>query len=110
LDKGGAVPTERPGGPCLDQVAGAAPCPALLRDRPKERARRDAGIGSDVALLWSRRTGRAAVVVEEDASGDLVELDIAERENPLEVFHHPYAYMPLRGHPGRRVVQTEFAA
>ena len=25
-----------------------------------------------------------------------------ERENPLDVFDHPFAYVPLRGHPGRR--------
>ena len=68
------------------------------------------GIGSHVVLLWSRRTGRAAAVVEEDVSGDLIELDVAEREIPLEVFHHPYACMPLRGHPGRRVTPTGFAA
>ena len=70
---------------------------------PKELARREAGIGSHVVLLWSRRTGRAAVVVEEDSTGELVELDVDERENPLDLYNHPYAYMALpgRGHPGR---------
>ncbi len=68
---------------------------------PKELARRDAA-GSHVALLWSRRSRRAAVVVEEDASGELVELDVRERENPLELYEHPYAYLPTRGHPGKR--------
>jgi hypothetical protein len=77
---------------------------------PKELARREAGIGHHVVLLWSRRTGRAGVVVEEDATGELVELDVDENENPLELFHHPYAYMPLRGHPGRAIRQTELAA
>ena len=76
---------------------------------PKELARRDAG-GSQVVLLWSRRTGRAAVVVDEDATGELVELDVGEGENPLELFHHPYAYMQLRGHPGRVIRQRELAA
>jgi len=69
---------------------------------PKELARRE-GAGSHVVLLWSRRRHRAAVVVEEDATGDLVELDIGERENPLELFQHPYAYIPTRGHPGKRL-------
>jgi hypothetical protein len=68
---------------------------------PKELARRDAGIGRHIVLLWSRRTGRAAVVVDEDVTGELVELDVLERENPLELYHHPYAYIATRGHPGR---------
>src|SRR6476620_6273868 len=68
---------------------------------PKELARRDAGLGRHVVLLWSRRTGRTSVVVDEDATGELVELDVRERENPLELYHQPYAYIPLRGHPGR---------
>ena len=61
---------------------------------PKELARRDSA-GSHVALLWSRRTGRAAVVVEEDATGEVVELDV-----PLELYEHPYVFLPARGHPG----------
>lgn len=69
--------------------------------QPKELARRDAGIGRHVVLLWSRRTGRAAVVVDEDVTGELVELDVLERENPLELYLHPYAYIAARGHPGR---------
>jgi hypothetical protein len=68
---------------------------------PKELVRRDAG-GSHVALLWSRRRRRAAVVVEEDATGELVELDVRERENPLELYQHAFAYLPTRGHPGKR--------
>ena len=68
---------------------------------PKELARRDSA-GSHVVLLWSRRRHRAAVVVDEDATGELIELDVRERENPLELYEHPYAYIPSRGHPGRR--------
>jgi hypothetical protein len=68
---------------------------------PKELARRDAA-GSHVALLWSRRRHRAAVVVEEDATGELVQLDVRGRENPLELYEHAYAYVPTRGHPGLR--------
>ena len=69
---------------------------------PKELACRDAG-GSHVALLWSRRRHRAAVVVEEDATGETVQLDIGDRENPLDLYEHPYAYLTTRGHPGKRV-------
>jgi hypothetical protein len=65
---------------------------------PKELASRDAG-GAQVLLLWSRRTGRAAVVVE-DATGEVIEMEVHERENPLELFQHPYVYAAQRGHPG----------
>ena len=68
---------------------------------PKELARRDSGI-SHIALLWSRRRHRAAVVIEDDATGELVELDVRDRENALELYEHPYAYLAARGHPGRR--------
>ena len=50
---------------------------------PKELARRDSGVGRHVALLWSRRAHRVAVVVEEEATGELIEIDVAERENAL---------------------------
>ena len=66
---------------------------------PKELARRDSA-GSHIALLWSRRTGRAAVVVEEDSTGEVVELDVRERDNPLDLYEHPYVFIPARGHPG----------
>lgn len=66
---------------------------------PKELAARDAGC-THVLLLWSRRTGRAAVVVEDDATGEVTEMDVLERENPLELFDHPFVYAPKRGHPG----------
>ena len=66
---------------------------------PKELAARDAGC-THVLLLWSRRTGRAAVVIEDDATGEVVEMDVREHENPLELFHHPFVYAIERGHPG----------
>ena len=68
---------------------------------PKELARRDAA-GSHIALLWSRRRHRAAVIVDNAATGELTELDIRERENPLDLYQHPYAYLRARGHPGKR--------
>jgi hypothetical protein len=67
---------------------------------PKELARRD-NAGSHVALLWSRRRHRAAVVVEDDPTGELVQLDIQEQDNPLELYQHPYAYLTRRGYPGK---------
>lgn len=63
---------------------------------PKELARRDSG-STHVALLWSRRTGRAAVVVEDDSTGDVIELEIGKDDDPLEVYDHPFVYASARG-------------
>lgn len=76
---------------------------------PKELARREAGLGRHVVLLWSRRTGRTAVVVDEEATGELIELEVAAQENALEIYNHPYAYLVARGHPGRRVTPPALA-
>ena len=67
---------------------------------PKELATRSSGL-TRVTLLWSRRTHRAGVVVEDDETGETVELDVLERENPLDVYEHAFAYATRRGHPGR---------
>lgn len=75
---------------------------------PKELASRDSG-GTHVLLLWSRRTGRAAVVVE-DATGEVVEMDVGERESPLELFQHPFVYLAQRGHPGWKAPSDQHAA
>lgn len=68
---------------------------------PKELARRDAG-PTHVSLLWSRRTRRAAVVLEDDETGESLELDVRADENPLELFEHPFVYAQTRGHPAWR--------
>lgn len=67
---------------------------------PKELALREAG-GTRVVLLWSRRSGRAAVVVEDDATGEVAEMEIRPDDNPLDLFEHPFVYLPTRGHAGR---------
>lgn len=67
---------------------------------PKELATRSSGL-TRISLLWSRRTHRAGVVVEDDWTGETVELEVGERENPLDVYEHALAYAPRRGHPGR---------
>jgi hypothetical protein len=66
---------------------------------PKELASRRNGT-IDVALLWSRRARRAAVVVEDRATGEALELDVREDDNPLDVYEHAFAYAPRRGHRG----------
>jgi hypothetical protein len=65
---------------------------------PKTLAARSSGT-AEVALLWSRRTNRAAVAVEDAASGDYFELVVGPGDNPLDVFDHPYAYAATRLRP-----------
>ena len=66
---------------------------------PKELASRDSG-SAHVQLLWSRRSGRAAVVIADDATGEVSEIEVDAGENPLELFQHPFAVVTTRGHPG----------
>jgi len=63
---------------------------------PKELVLRRSGT-CEVALFWSRRTHRAAVKLEDDATGLTFELPLAECDDPLDVFDHPYAYAAARG-------------
>jgi hypothetical protein len=76
---------------------------------PKELASRSCG-PTRISLLWSRRTHRAGVVVQDDATGEIVELDVRERENALDVYEHALAYLPRRGHPGRPPAPPHAAA
>jgi hypothetical protein len=63
---------------------------------PKELAHRDSG-PTHVAILWSRRTGRAAVVAEDDSTGEVIELEIRKGDDPLELYEHPFAFAKERG-------------
>jgi hypothetical protein len=47
--------------------------------------------GIDVALLWSKATGRLVVSVADQRDGSTFTLD-APSEKALDVFHHPFAY------------------
>jgi len=76
---------------------------------PKELATRRDGL-TRISLLWSRRTHRAAVLVEDDETGETVELEVRERENALDVYEHALAYAPRRGHPGRPPAVPPLAA
>lgn len=63
---------------------------------PKELAHRDSG-STHVSFFWSRRTHRAAVVLEDDATGEVVELDVRPEDDALELYEHPYVYVDTRG-------------
>jgi hypothetical protein len=51
----------------------------------------------EVALLWSRRKHRAAVAVDDDATGSHFELVVEPADDPIDLFEHPYAYAAARG-------------
>jgi hypothetical protein len=52
--------------------------------------------GIEVTLLWNRRSDDLRVCVNDSHTGAHFELH-AERDNALDVFHHPYAYAAARG-------------
>ena len=55
--------------------------------------------GLEVTLLWNRRSDELTVCVRDSHTGSYFELH-AERDNALDVFHHPYAYAAARGISG----------
>lgn len=63
---------------------------------PKLLALRRSGT-TDVGLFWSKRTHRAAVAVEDEATGERFELPLEASDDPLDVFEHPFAYASTRG-------------
>ena len=62
---------------------------------PKLLALRHSGT-TEVGLFWSKRTHRAAVAVEDAATGDRFELPIAPDDDALDLYNHPYAYAARR--------------
>ena len=51
--------------------------------------------GLDVALLWSRHTGRLVVTVNDTHTDESFSLD-APSHRALDVYRHPFAYASLR--------------
>jgi hypothetical protein len=47
--------------------------------------------GVEVALLWVIGTKDLFVVVQEEKSGDVLELPVEQNENGYDVFNHSYA-------------------
>ena len=62
---------------------------------PKLLAYRRSG-NTEIGLFWSKRTGRVAVAVEDEETGDLFELPVDAADNPLDLFNHPFAYAARR--------------
>lgn len=59
--------------------------------RGKELLRRHSG-GFEISLKWDRITDSVGVVVEAPATDEVFELP-ARRDNVLDVFYHPFAYL-----------------
>jgi hypothetical protein len=53
--------------------------------------------GVEVALLWDAGRDYLSVVVSDTRAGEAFELVLDERDDALDVFHHPYAYAAHRG-------------
>jgi hypothetical protein len=53
--------------------------------------------GLRVRLLWGEGTGVVTVSVDNAGTGERFELAVADRD-PLDVYHHPYAYAGWREH------------
>jgi hypothetical protein len=53
--------------------------------------------GIDVALLWDERDNRVVVAVSDARAGTAFEIELRAGDEPLDVFHHPYAYAAWRG-------------
>ncbi|HEY1316544.1 MAG TPA: hypothetical protein VGF10_04965 [Gaiella sp.] len=53
--------------------------------------------GVEVALLWDANRDYLSVVVSDTRAGEAFELVLDERDDALDVFHHPYAYAAHRG-------------
>jgi hypothetical protein len=53
--------------------------------------------GVDVALLGRKRDNGILVSVADAKTGGAFQLEVRDDEQPLDVFHHPYAYAALRG-------------
>jgi hypothetical protein len=62
----------------------------------KELAFREAD-GLTVALLWHERERFVSVIVDDSKTGEAFELVLADRDNALDVFNHPFAYAAYRG-------------
>jgi hypothetical protein len=68
---------------------------AVQHLRFRELAQRE-GDGLDVRLIWSKANNALKVIVTDAKLGETIIVPV-QGENPLEVFHHPFAYAAARG-------------
>ena len=62
---------------------------------PKLLAERRCG-SAVITLYWSKRTHKAAVAVDDSATGEHFELLVTTDDNPLELYQDPFAYPTSR--------------
>ena len=53
--------------------------------------------GLHVRLLWSGHDDELAVSVEDRKRGGWFAVEVRDGDEPLDVFHHPFAYAAWRG-------------
>jgi len=71
---------------------------APTNDLTRELDRRT-GDGLEIRLLWRPHDNAVLVAVADARSGESFTIEVREGEDPLEVFHHPFAYAPSRPKP-----------
>jgi len=64
-----------------------------MRRLGRELARRTSGT-LEISLRWRRQDGKLHVLVENPDTEETFQLE-ARRDNALDVFYHPFAYMGL---------------
>jgi hypothetical protein len=52
--------------------------------------------GLEVRMLWDPGEDRVTVAVNDNKTGEVFEVEVGPGENALDVFHHPFAYAPIR--------------
>jgi hypothetical protein len=54
------------------------------------------GDGLEVRLLWRPHDDAVLVAVADSRSGETFAIELREGDEPLHVFHHPFAYAASR--------------
>jgi hypothetical protein len=76
---------------------GPADTPGSTHSRTAELEDDRTADGIEVALLWHTSRDFLSVVVSDTKIGKTFELVLDERDNAVDVLHHPYAYAAHRG-------------
>jgi hypothetical protein len=75
---------------------------------PKLLASRHSGTTA-IALFWSKRRHRAAVAIDDQATGEHFELEINPDDDALDLYDHPYAALWFPGYSERPLFSHPFA-
>ena len=64
----------------------------------------------DVAMLWRKEDDLVVITVSDGQTGTEFAIYVREDEQPLDVFHHPFAYAAHRGIDTGGFASTEVLA